>query len=149
KYIKTWNLGETVAAVPRASAVICCSKSVAANISQVYGYQGPIETIPFLIADPAPTLERGQKTTGRLTFGAIGRLVPHKRHSELLAAIKTLADAGYDIGLVIAGNGPLFDELQKEAARLGIRERVTFTGEFERLEDVMAQFDVFVLTSSS
>ncbi|HJT78811.1 MAG TPA: glycosyltransferase, partial [Gemmataceae bacterium] len=79
----------------------------------------------------------------------IGRLVPHKRHADLLAAVRALTAAGYDVGLVIAGNGPLLGALQEEAARLGIADRVTFTGEFDRLEDVMAQFDVFVLTSSS
>jgi glycosyltransferase involved in cell wall biosynthesis len=149
KYVETWGLGPTVAAIPRAAAVICCSRSVADNIRRVYGYQGRIETIPFMVADPGAAWDRGQKSGGRLTFGAIGRLVPHKRHTDLLAAVKALAVAGYDVGLVIAGNGPALDSLQEEAARLGIRDRVTFTGEFERLEGVMAQFDVFVLTSSS
>lgn len=149
KYVETWDLGPTVAAVHRAAAVVCCSGSVAANVRRVYGYQGRVETVPFMIADPGPAGQRGRKANGRLTFGAIGRLVPHKRHADLLAAIRALAEAGYDVGLVIAGSGPLLGPLQEEAARLGIRDRVTFTGEFERLEDVMAQFDVFVLTSSS
>jgi glycosyltransferase involved in cell wall biosynthesis len=149
KYVETWDLRPTVAAVHRAAAVLCCSGSVAADVRRVYGYQGHVETVPFMIADPGPNWERGRKTGGRLTFGAIGRLVPHKRHADLLAAVKALTEAGYDVGLVIAGNGPLLEALQKEAARLGIEERVTFTGEFERLEDVMALFDVFVLTSSS
>lgn len=149
KYIETWDLAATVAAIRRAATVICCSGSVEANIRRSYGYGGRIETIPFIIADPGSSLALGRKSGGRLTFGAIGRLVPHKRHADLLAAIKSLTEAGYDLALLIAGGGPLLPTLQKEAERLGIVDRVTFTGEFERLEDVMPLFDVFVLASSS
>jgi glycosyltransferase involved in cell wall biosynthesis len=53
------------------------------------------------------------------------------------------------VGLVIAGSGPLRNELEDLSISLGIRDRVEFTGEFERLDQVMSLFDVFVLTSSS
>jgi len=118
-------------------------------IGGVYGYRGKIATIPFMIQDPGDGWRRARKQGGRITLGAIGRLVPHKRHSDLLHALKRLSDEGYDAGLVIAGNGPLRGSLEELSIQLGIHDRVTFTGEFDRLEDVMAQFDIFVLTSSS
>jgi glycosyltransferase involved in cell wall biosynthesis len=102
-----------------------------------------------MIEDPDEGWVRGQKHSGRVTFGVIGRLVPHKRHGDVLQALRHLCDDGYDAALVIAGDGPLREALAALATQLGIADRVTFTGEFERLEDVMAKFDVFVLTSSS
>jgi len=102
-----------------------------------------------MIGDPGNDWVKGQKHGGRVTFGAISRLVPHKRHSDLLHAIKTLSDQGYDTALVIAGDGPMRESLEKLTAELGIADRVTFLGEFESLEEVMAQFDIFTLFSTS
>lgn len=149
QYVETWQLEPTVEAIHRAQEVICCSHSVSEMVRRVYGYVGKIATIPFMIQDPGDGWSRARKNAGRITLGAIGRLVPHKRHSELLHALKRLCDEGYDAGLVIAGNGPSRGSLEELSTQLGINDRVTFTGEFDRLEDVMAQFDIFVLTSSS
>jgi glycosyltransferase involved in cell wall biosynthesis len=149
QYVETWQLEPTVEAIHRAQEVICCSQSVSEMVRRVYGYGGRIATIPFMIQDPGEGWRRARNNAGRITLGAIGRLVPHKRHGDLLHALKRLSDEGYDAGLVIAGNGPLRGSLEELSIQLGIHDRVTFTGEFDRLEDVMAQFDIFVLTSSS
>ncbi len=149
QYVETWQLEPTVEAINRAREVICCSHSVSEMVRRVYGYGGRIATIPFMIQDPGDGWRRARKQGGRITLGAIGRLVPHKRHSDLLHALKRLSGEGYDAGLVIAGNGRLRGSLEELSIELGIRDRVTFTGEFDRLEDVMAQFDIFVLTSAS
>ncbi|MBI3650464.1 MAG: glycosyltransferase [Acidobacteria bacterium] len=149
-YIKTWQLESTVAAINKAQRVICCSRSVADCLRRIYGYKGEIATIPFMIQDPG---ERALKTRrngdGRVNFGAIGRLVPHKRHQDLMLALRNLCREGHDVGLVIAGDGPMREALQEFARQQGVEDRVTFTGEFEKLEDVMQQFDVFTLTSAS
>jgi glycosyltransferase involved in cell wall biosynthesis len=148
-YIKTWQLEGTVAAINQAQRVICCSRSVADCIRRVYGYRGDIAQIPFMIQDPGAVECRAGRNGGRVNFGAIGRLVPHKRHKDLLLALRNLCDEGHDVGLVIAGDGPMREALKEFAREQGVKDRVTFTGEFEKLEDVMRQFDVFTLTSAS
>lgn len=149
-YVQTWKLEGTVAAINRAQRVICCSRVIRENIRTVYGYRGEVATIPFMTGDPGDAPKRnGSKRNGKVRFGAIGRLVPHKRHADLIRAVKSLSEEGYNVGLVIAGDGPARGALEAFAAEQGVAERVTFTGEFERLEDVMRQFDVFTLTSSS
>lgn len=147
QYVETWQLQATVSALDRAQAVICCSRSVAENIRRVYKYRGPIKTVPFMIREPGENWV--QSRNGRLNFGAIGRLVPHKRHCDLIQALKQLCDEGYDVGLVIAGSGPLKESLHNLSCQLGVQDRVTLTGEFDDLDDVMAQLDVFALMSSS
>ncbi len=149
QYVETWHLEPTVESVNRARRLICCSRSVEESVRRVYGYEGKIVTIPFMIRDPGDKWAAALRNGRRVHFGAIGRLVPHKRHSDILQALKRLSDEGYDAGLVIAGDGPLRDQLKAMARDLGLGDRVTFTGEFDRLEDVMAQLDVFVLTSAS
>jgi glycosyltransferase involved in cell wall biosynthesis len=148
-YIDTWRLRPTVEAIGKARWLICCSRTVAECVQRNYGYAGPMSTIPFMIKDPAEHCGLSRVSNGRVMFGAIGRLVAHKRHSDLLYAIKALVDRGRDVGLVIAGTGPLRDSLEDLSNRLCIGDRVVFTGEFEDLDQVMAQFDVFVLTSTS
>ncbi|MFL9501553.1 glycosyltransferase [Rhodopseudomonas palustris] len=54
---------------------------------------------------------------------AIGRLVPYKGFDILLQAIKDI-----DCELVLIGQGPLAQELEVQAQRLGIADRVSFTG---------------------
>lgn len=149
KYVDAWELRPTVEAINKSSWLICCSRMVAESVRRTYGYEGPITTIPFMIKDPGSASMVLRSNNGRVVFGAIGRLVTHKRHADLLHAIETLADRGRDVGLVIAGSGPLRGSLEDLANRLGIRDRVEFTGEFEDLSQVMAQFDIFVLTSAS
>lgn len=148
KYIETWGLRGTVQCINHVQEVICCSSLIARNVRSVYGYTGPVRTIPFMIRDPKPQ-HQPPNGNGKVTFGAIGRLVPHKRHSDLLHAVKRLRDYGKDVRLVIAGDGPLLGALKELAAELGIAERVSFTGEFEDLSEVMSGLDVFCLTSSS
>jgi len=148
-YVRTFAMTETVASINRADRVVCLSPSVADTFREVFGYRGPIESIYAMVSDPGDAWVRGRKLGGRVTFGAIGRLVPHKQHNLLIRAIHALAAAGYDTGLVIAGSGPLRENLQRLAVDLGVADRVTFTGEFEDLAAVMAQFDVFVLPTSS
>lgn len=57
-------------------------------------------------------------------FVSIGRLIPRKGYTTLLAAWKNIKD-GY---LVIVGSGPLLAELKESAASWGIADRVLFTG---------------------
>lgn len=146
QYVTTWNLETTVAAINQADAVVCCSDSVARSLAEVYRYRGEIIRIPFMVQEPVPLEAPSPRP---LTFGAIGRLVPHKRHADLLQALLLLRAEGHDVRLLIAGGGPSLEDLKQSADQLGLRDFVTFTGEFESLPEVMAAFDVFVLASAS
>jgi colanic acid/amylovoran biosynthesis glycosyltransferase len=147
-YVKTWELAETVASINKAQSVICCSRAIEKNIRSVYGYLGKIATIPFMIEDPGE-ISSIRTRNGRVNLGAIGRLVPHKRHMDLILALRNLRNEGHNVGLVIAGSGPMRHSLEAFAQEQEVADWVTFTGEFEKLADVMQQFDIFTLTSSS
>lgn len=147
-YVAAWSLDGTIRALAKARAVLCCSESVAVSVRSVYRYRGPITAVPFMIADPTKT-EPHRSNGVSLRFGTIGRLVPHKRHGDLIAAVRALVDAGADVKLVIAGDGPARDDLRALCRAIDVADRVEFLGPFENLADVMARFDVFALTSAS
>jgi len=84
---------------------------------------------------------------GELLIGAIGRLTEVKNHIMLLESAAELFRSGIRSRLVIVGDGHLRSQLEQHARRLGIAERIIFTG-FRR--DVLAlypAFDVVALTS--
>jgi glycosyltransferase involved in cell wall biosynthesis len=145
-YVRTWQLEPTVRSLHLARVVICCSTSVAEAVRRVYGYAGPVRTIPFMIEPPRPVPERPRDT---VVFGTIGRLVPHKRHQDMLHALKRVLGEVPGAHLVIAGSGPSRGELERLAEDLDLAGHVTFTGEFEDLATVMAGLDVVVVASAS
>jgi len=145
-YVRTWTLEPTVASIEKAAAVICCSESVARCLRSVYHYSGEVSTIPFMIAEPGEIEPRRDRP---FTIGTIGRLVAHKRHGELIRAVRRLCDDGVDVRLLVAGSGPTRPDLERLCVELDVADRVEFLGAFEHLADVMSRFDVFALTSSS
>ncbi len=81
-----------------------------------------------------------------IVFGFAGGLRGEKNLHLLLTAFAsaTLPD---DAHLVLIGDGPDRAELEQLAARLGIRERVSFRGHASDMSQVMPAFDVFVMSS--
>lgn len=84
---------------------------------------------------------------GRRILLFSGRLAPVKRVDLLIAAFASVAGERPEWDLLIAGDGPLRDELQRAAARLG--SRVVWTGFLEQDELKLAYHsaDVLVLPS--
>lgn len=69
---------------------------------------------------------RVEPLSGRVELAYVGRLVAGKGVSVLLRAVVQLADL--DWRLTIVGDGPDRHRLQRLGARLGLQERVRFTG---------------------
>ena len=81
--------------------------------------------------------------------GTVGRLVPVKHQHNLLAAMARLKAIGLHAQTVLAGDGPLRDDLERTAHELGLDGEVRFLGETGDVATVLAAFDVFVLPSRS
>jgi len=83
-----------------------------------------------------------------LVLGTLGRLTEQKGQRVLLRAVAELAGTVPNVILFVAGVGPLRDELEAEAARLGLSERVRFLGLRRDRDRLFAAMDVFVLPSN-
>jgi L-malate glycosyltransferase len=77
----------------------------------------------------------------------VARLHPVKDHHMLLEAFQRVTRGRPDVDLLLAGDGPLRDDLAAQATALGIAERVLFLGVRSDVPDVLAASDVFALTS--
>lgn len=76
--------------------------------------------------------------------GIVGRLAPIKDHRTFIEAARILARR-HDVTFVVAGDGALRRELEKEALDLG--DSIRFLGWVDDLELLYAALDVVVLTS--
>jgi glycosyltransferase involved in cell wall biosynthesis len=134
--------------IRHSEAVTAISGHTAAEVRRLVP-DAQIVTVPFgaAIAPAERTGEPRPPRTAtdpfRLLF--VGRLVERKGVAVLLAAIAALRDRRVE--LTIVGDGPLQDDLRAQAARLGIADRVHFSG-FVSAAEVSHSFsacDAFVL----
>jgi 1,2-diacylglycerol 3-alpha-glucosyltransferase len=81
----------------------------------------------------------------------LGRMSAEKSIERLLRLFRYVADEHPTVYLVLVGDGPDLDELQRLAHDLEITARVRFTGgvPYERVPEYMAAGDFFVSTSLS
>ncbi len=84
-----------------------------------------------------------------VVIGTVGRLVPVKDHVSLVEAVAHLRPEGIEPTLVIAGDGPLRQEIVQRAAAWGVGRQVRLLGHRPDVETVLAALDVFVLSSIS
>ena len=82
-----------------------------------------------------------------VVLGTLGRLTEQKGQRLLLEAVAGLARDLPDLVLFLVGSGPLRDDLETEAGRLGIADRVRFLGLRRDRPTLYAAMDVFVLPS--
>jgi glycosyltransferase involved in cell wall biosynthesis len=80
-------------------------------------------------------------------LGIVATLRNWKGHTYLLDAFAQLAPAYPDWDLVLVGDGPQRQNLEKLVAKLGLIERVRFVGNRNDVETWLNAFDVFVLPS--
>jgi len=82
-----------------------------------------------------------------VVLGIVGRLEPEKDHHTLLRAFQALIAHGQAARLLIVGDGSLRGQLESQCRALGIERNVVFLGARADIPEVLAAFDVFVLSS--
>lgn len=81
----------------------------------------------------------------------VGRLAKEKNVMFLLQVLKNLLIRKLDVHLVLVGDGPERSQLEEEAKRLEIEDRLTFTGALprEHLVNYYQQADLFAFASTT
>ncbi|MBQ0848918.1 glycosyltransferase [Streptomyces sp. NPDC057621] len=125
-YLASERLGRSTVAV---------SPTVAERLRR-WGVPGPrIEVVPngidvdrfrFDAARRESTRRRLGLPQGAYVVGGVGRLTAGKRFEVLVRALAELPD---DVWLLLVGGGPEENVLRRAAQRMGVADRVLFTGE--------------------
>jgi glycosyltransferase involved in cell wall biosynthesis len=82
-----------------------------------------------------------------LIIGSMGRMVSVKGYDVFIKGALAVANKIPNAMFILAGDGPLKNELQSMAQKLGIEKRFRFLGFRKDAYDVLSTFDIFVLTS--
>ncbi len=82
-----------------------------------------------------------------ILLGAVGRLSEEKGFDNLLNAVRQLVDEGHNVGLIIAGEGHLREELQDQIDRLELQNRVQLAGFMNDPRVLYRAIDIYVLSS--
>lgn len=137
----------------RLDAVICPSQTIAAELAERYGIRSgrlPVVPNPLLI----PSLRQAaagslsdfpvMEVSSRSWIAAVGRFDPAKGYDDLLRAMALLPPS---VGLVLIGDGPLREDLQRLAAELALTDRVLWAGFQTNPHRFLSRCRVFALSS--
>jgi glycosyltransferase involved in cell wall biosynthesis len=96
----------------------------------------------------APSLRRElQIDADAIVIGYVGRFVPIKNIAAIVVAFAAASPHETNMWLLLAGDGPMRAEIESQAARCGIAERVRFLGWTEDLPALYATLDICALSS--
>lgn len=108
-----------------------------------------IDTDRFICPPDKKLLEQfGVDPTDRV-IGTVAGLRPEKNLGRLIEAFSQIADNFHDVKLVIVGGGMGRAALQMLTDRIGLSEKVVFTGPMQDPEHMVASFEVFALSSDT
>ena len=85
----------------------------------------------------------------KLVVGTVAHLSQEKGHIDILKAISLIKDRCPETYYVFVGEGAMREQLEEQAAQLGISGIVHFTGFRRDSEALMKSFDIFCLPSLS
>jgi glycosyltransferase involved in cell wall biosynthesis len=132
-----------------ASAALAGNRD-AVDVLKRKGFSGSIHIIPQFGFD-TEIYKRSEPRSPRVagapfTLGYLGRLVENKGLPLLVEALAALPQY---CRVIFVGNGPMKSDLEEQATRLGVSERVTFKDGIPTFEvpGVLQKMDVLVLPS--
>lgn len=138
-----------------ASKYIACS-----DLAKIWGYAGTsaynkVRIIPngidlnkYMFNPKIRETKRKELgLTDEFVIGTVGRLVTVKNHSFLIDVFIEILSQINNAKLIIVGIGELKDSLEAKVEKLGIKNKVIFTGLRHDVPQLLNAFDSFVLPS--
>ncbi len=128
---------------PAASAIVVQTEAIASWVKQRFAV--PVQVIPNPVR--VETERAAPQTETSPTIVSMGRLTHQKGFDVLLRSFAAIAPKHPDWQLVIYGEGPARDALQRLAAASGYQDRISFPGLTKDSAAVLRQASLFVLPS--
>lgn len=132
---------------PRCSAAVVQTESIATVVRDLVGRR-PVYTIPNAVfSPPVDNSQQDSSKECRPYLVAVGRLSAQKGLDLLISAFASIAPRHPHVDLKIVGEGPCQAELEGQAARLAVADRVQFVGWVKQPTRLMQHALLFVLSS--
>ncbi|HHT89968.1 MAG TPA: glycosyltransferase family 4 protein [Firmicutes bacterium] len=127
-----------------------------AEVLRSYGYRGSIEVVENGMDRKEVDLEAVQTAEAQFALGQkpvllfVGQMNWKKNIRRILAAVDIVVKQGYDLRLVMVGQGPSEREIRALSSSLGLHHVVIYTGHIQDqrlLQGLYARADLFVFPS--
>lgn len=136
---------------------ITCGEDMRMNLTKNCGFpEDKVVSIPTGVDEGFFEIKRDKKIRGRYgipdgspVITNVGILRRVKGHEITFMAVKDVVKEIPDARLLIVGDGPRREALERVVEELGIHEFVIFTGYVDDIEEIYAISDVVVLSSWS
>lgn len=154
RFSKRWWLKQFMRLMfRRADVLTCVSQGMVDEYNQVFS--SPRHVCVYNLVDDGsahelmaePLDEPWLTAMDQPVIVAAGTLAPWKGFADLIEAMAIIARRGRKVRLIIVGEGPLHADLQAQAERLGIGDRVKLPGFTVNPMRYFARADVFALPS--
>ena len=108
-----------------------------------------IECEKFSFSEQIRQSVREELNIGEKTFvlGHVGRFARQKNHLFLIDVFNSFQQVKKDSVLILAGDGPLREEIEKKVKKLSLENKVKFIGIRSDINRILQAFDVFVFPS--
>lgn len=84
-----------------------------------------------------------------IVIGSCARFRVEKRHTDLVKAVAALKRQGYNVKLLLAGDGEMRSSIEQSIKQLGITDDSYITGYKSDIRPYLSIMDIFVLSSDS
>ena len=141
-----------------ADKVLCVAESLAKDLTERSGVDRRKVTVIHNGVDLerfSPSRADGASVPQELSLegaavvGIIGRLTEQKGHIYFLRALRRLRDFFPGIRALIVGDGPLREQLERQAHLIGVGEHCAFLGVRQDIPEIMAAINVVAVPSLS
>ena len=125
------------------------SQAVKESLLRIGIPEEKIHVIHNGLTNPVPEKYAPRQVGNRVRFGIVGQVAPWKGHQDLLEAFSLVASKHPQSELHVFGDGSLefVTELKRQAAALGLRERLVWHGFVAERADIYSQIDICVVPS--
>ncbi|MCU1304262.1 MAG: hypothetical protein JWQ87_4546 [Candidatus Sulfotelmatobacter sp.] len=132
--------------------VVCNSRAAADRLLQAGLSESKVVVIGNALPAEAFAARPAMKadSVATLRIGMIARMnAAYKNHHLFMAAAARLSSKFPGLQFLLIGDGPLRPQLERQAADLGLRDRIQFLGDREDIPTVLANMDLSVVPSAS
>lgn len=140
-----------------ANKYMCCSELAGRWLfgnkeydkGNVYLLNNAIDLDKYKYNEEARNLKRKEMgiKPGTFVVGHIGRFVEQKNHRFLIDIFNEIHKKNNNSLLLLAGQGPLMDEIKEKVHTLGLDNNVQFLGQRKDANELYQVFDLFLLPS--
>lgn len=107
------------------------------------------DRIEIISAGVDPARFRVNKEPRVIDIAFVARIVSIKQPDHVCEVVKRVAQKRPGLRVVIAGTGPLLDDMKRRAAQFNLQNVMEFAGHVEEVEKLLTCTRIFLLTSRS